>query len=235
MPITWLALAAEDPAGLYWSVAVSHCGEAIGHIFYWLLLISNFASWMAAHNMCSRYLYAFGRADLLPKALEKTNKHKSPFVAACVNIVFSLVATFILALFQLDPYSQIGAICSAIAIVGIMLLELAVCVAVILYMRKHNSEPGFGHNVFQTTIAPIIALIAMGYVMWLVLSNFTLLTGFESLPINLLLGGFMIIIGVIGYLVAVNLDKKGRLADPQSIDVEDVAEVQKLEEGMERM
>ena len=29
-----------------------------------------------------------------------------------------------------------------------MLLELAVCVAVVMYMRKHNSEPGYGHNVF---------------------------------------------------------------------------------------
>ncbi len=227
------ALAGEDPAGLYWSVAVSHCGDAIGHIFYWLLIISNFASWMAAHNMCSRYLYAFGRADLLPKALEKTNKHKSPFVAAVVNIVFSLCLAFLLALFQLDPYSEIGAICSAIAIVGIMLLELAVCIAVIMYMRKHNSEPGYGHNVFQTTIAPIIALVGMGYVMFLVLSNFTLLTGYESLPINLLLGGLMVIVGVIGFVVAANLDKKGKLADPQSIDVEDVAEVEKLAEGME--
>ena len=102
-----------------------------------------------------------------------------------------------------------------------------------MYMRKHNSEPGYGHNVFQTTIAPIIALVGMGYVMFLVLSNFTLLTGYESLPINLLLGGLMVIVGVIGFVVAANLDKKGKLADPQSIDVEDVAEVEKLAEGME--
>lgn len=41
-----------------------------------------------------------------------------------------------------------------------MLIELIVCIAVISYMRKHNSEPGFGHNVFQTTIAPILRLSA---------------------------------------------------------------------------
>lgn len=234
-PDAVMPIAQEDPAGMYYNVAVSHCGEAIGHIFYWLLIISNFASWMAAHNMCSRYLYAFGRVNLLPKALEKTNKHKSPFCAACVNIAFSLIAAFALALFQLDPYSQIGAICSAIAIVGIMLLELAVCIAVVMYMRKHNTDAGYGHNVFQTTIAPIVALIGMGYVLWLVLSNFSLLTGFESIGINVVLACLTIIIGVAGYFIAVNLDKKGKLADPQSIDVEDMEDAETLEKIEEHL
>lgn len=213
-------MATDDPSGLYHSVAVQYCGDIVGHIFYWLLLISNFASWMAAHNMASRYLFAFARADLLPKPLARTNAHQSPFIASCVNMAFGVGLAFILALFGLDPYSQIGAICSAIAITGIMALELIVCVAVILYMRKHNADQGYGHNVFQTTIAPIIALIGMIYVLYLVLSNFPLLTGFEGLPVNLLLGGLMLIVGIVGYVVAVTLDKKGKLADPVSIEVE---------------
>ena len=213
-------LAGDDPSGLYHSVAVEYCGGVIGHIFYWLLVISNFASWMAAHNMASRYLYAFSRAKLLPEPLSRTNAHKSPFIASCTNMVIGLGLAFLLSLFNLDPYSQIGAICSAIAIVGIMALELIVCVAVVMYMRKHNGEEGFGHNVFQTTIAPVIALAGMIYVLFLVLSNFTLLTGFESLPVNLFLGGLMLIVGVIGYIVAVWMDKKGQLADPVSIEVD---------------
>lgn len=214
-------MAQDDPAGLYHGVAVEYCGPVIGHIFYWLLVISNFASWMAAHNMASRYLFAFSRAGLLPKPLSITNKYKSPFIASCTNMVFGLGLAFVLALFSLDPYSQIGAICSAIAIVGIMLLELIVCIAVIRYMRLHNTENGFHHNVFQTTIAPVIALVGMAYVLYLVLSNFTLLTGFESLPVNLLLGGLMIIVGIVGFFIALSYDKKGKLADPVSINVDE--------------
>lgn len=213
-------LATNDPSGMYHSVAVEYCGAAIGHIFYWLLVISNFASWMAAHNMASRYLFAFSRAGLLPKPLSRTNTHKSPFIASCVNMVFAVGVAFVLALFNLDPYSQIGAICSAIAIVGIMALELVVCIAVILYMRKHNKENGFNHNVFQTTIAPIVALVGMVYVLWLVLSNFPLLTGFDSLPVNLFLGGLTLIVGIIGFIIAIQMDKRGKLSDPVSIEVE---------------
>ena len=205
---------------MYHDVAVYYCGDVVGHLFNWFLLISNFASWMAGHGMASRYLYSFSRAHLLPQPLEKTNKAKSPFIACCVNMVFCLGVAFIMATFGLDPYSQIGAICSAIAIVGIMTMEIIVNIAVIRYLRKHNSEPGFGHNVFQTTIAPILAFIGMGYILFLVLSNFNLLTGFEEFSTNLILGGLTLIIGVIGFIAAVVLDKKGVLTDPVSIEVE---------------
>ena len=205
---------------MYHDVAVYYCGDVVGHLFNWFLLISNFASWMAAHGMASRYLYSFSRAHLLPKALEKTNKAKSPFVACCVNMVLGVGISFIMAACGLDPYSQVGAICSAIAIVGIMTMEIIVNIAVIRYLRKHNSEPGFGHNVFQTTIAPILAFVGMGYILYLVLSNFNLLTGFEDFGVNLFLGCLMLIIGVIGFIAAVVLDKKGSLTDPVSIEVE---------------
>ena len=205
---------------MYHDVAVFYCGEAVGHIFNWLLLISNFASWMAAHGMASRYLYSFSRAQLLPGALQKTNKAKSPFIACCVNMVLGLGISYIMAICGLDPYSQIGAICSAIAIVGIMAMELIVCIAVVGYMRKHNNEEGYGHNIFQTTIAPILSFIGMAYILYLVLSNFNLLSGYEEFGINLFLGGLMLVIGVIGYIVAVVLDKKGALTDPVDIEVE---------------
>lgn len=213
--------AAADPTSMYHNIAVMYCGDVVGHIFNWLLLISNFASWMAAHGMASRYLYSFARANLLPKAMERTNKAKSPFIACCVNMVLGLGISFIMAACGLDPYSQVGAICSSIAIVGIMIMELIVCIAIIAYMRKHNSEPGFGHNVFQTTIAPALAFVGMGYILYLVLSNFSLLTGFESFAVNLFIGGLMIIVGVIGYFVAIFKDRKGALVDPVSIDVDE--------------
>lgn len=202
---------------MYHDVAVYYCGETIGDLFNVFLLISNFASWMAAHGMASRYLYAFSRANLLPKAMERTNKAKSPFIACCVNMVLGLGISFIMAACGLDPYSQVGAICSSIAIVGIMAIELFVCVAVVAYMAKHNKKDGLGHNVFQTTIAPILALVGMGYILYLVLSNFGLMTGFESTLVNVLIAGLMIIVGIVGYIYAVGKDKKGELVDPVNI------------------
>lgn len=215
---TSIAAVAEVAADhLYHDVAVYYCGPVVGHLFNWFLLISNFASWMGAHGMASRYLYAFSRANLLPKAMEKTNKAKSPFVACCVNIALGLGISYIMALFGLDPYSQIGAICSAIAIVGIMTMEIVVSIAIVVYMRKHNSEPGFGHNILQTTICPILAFIGLGVILFLLLANFSLLSGYENLAINIFLAGITVIVGVIGYIVAVQKDKKGQLVDPTDI------------------
>ena len=205
---------------MYHDVAVYYCGPVVGHLFNWFLLISNFASWMAAHGMASRYLYAFARADLLPKAMERTNKAKSPFIACCVNMTLGLGISFIMAACGLDPYSEVGAICSSIAIVGIMAIELIVCIAVIAYMNKHNEKDNLGHNIFQTTIAPAIACIGMGYILFLVLSNFSLLTGYENLAINILLGGLMILIGIAGYIYAIYKDKNGTLTDPVNIEVD---------------
>ena len=217
--VTEVATASADT--MYHDAAVYYCGDVVGHLFNWFLLISNFASWMGAHGMASRYLYAFARADLLPKAMEKTNKAKSPFIACCVNMVIGLGISYIMAFCGLDPYSQVGAICSAIAIVGIMAIELIVCIAVIGYMRKYNNQEGFHHNVFQTTIAPIIAFIGLGYILYLVLANFGLMTGFESAPINIFLAALMVVVGIIGYFIAISKDKQGKLADPADIDVDD--------------
>ncbi len=205
---------------MYHDVAVYYTGEVIGHIFNWLLLISNFASWMAAHGMASRYLYAFSRANLLPKSMEKTNKNKSPFIACCVNMVLGLGISFIMAACGLDPYSEVGAICSSIAIVGIMAIELCVCVAVIAYMAKHNKQDNLGHNVFQTIIAPALAFVGMGYILYLVISNFGLMTGYESVVINTILASLMIIVGICGYIFAVWKDKKDGLVDPADIVTE---------------
>ncbi len=213
--VTDVATASYDT--MYHDVAVYYCGSVVGHIFNWLLLISNFASWMAAHNMASRYLFAFSRAHLLPEPLQRTNKHKSPFIACCVNMVLGLGISFIMAACGLDPYSEVGAICSSIAIVGIMTIEVVVCVAVVAYMAKHNKKDGLGHNIFQTVICPVIACIGMAYVLYLVVSNFSVVTGYESTAVNVCLAGLMVIVGIFGFIYAVWKDKKTGLVDPADI------------------
>ncbi len=60
----------------------------------------------------------------------------------------------------------------------------------------------------------------MGAILYLVLSNFSLLAGCENIGINLFLGGFVVIIGIAGYFVALARDRKERLVDPVSINAE---------------
>lgn len=215
--------AAADPTTMYRNVAVAYCGDVVGHIFNWLLLISNFASWMAAHGMASRYLYSFARADLLPKAMERTNKAKSPFIACCVNMVLGLGISFIMGRVRTRPLFPGGRH---------------------LLVHRHRGHHGHGtdrvhrhHRVHaqaqcRTRLRPQrvpnhhragARVRGHGYILYLVLSNFSLLTGFESFAVNLFIGGLMFIVGIIGYFVAVFKDRKGALVDPVSIDVEEEA------------
>ena len=212
---------------IFHTVVVSNLGDWAGHVFNLFFILSAVASWLAAHNMSSRYLYAFARGGMLPKALSRTHaRFKSPYVAEIVQVTFSLAIVFIAFAFGFDPYTQTGAFCSAVAIVGIMVLELLVCVAVIGYFRAHNNEPGYHHNVFATTIAPIIALVGLAWLTYMVISNFGLMTGIENDALNMFIACIMIIIGIIGFIVSAYKQSKGTLIDVTSIDLEeDISDV----------
>lgn len=210
----------EESGQIFYNTVNTYLGPVFGHIYNWLLVVSSFACWLAVHNMASRYLFAFGRAGLLPRALGRTHaKHQSPYVAGLVQMAFALIIVVVSAIVGLDPYAQVGATCSAVAVVGVMVLELLVSLSVIRYLHQHNQEQGFGYNVFQRVIAPLLALIGMGYIASLVISNFAMLTGLESVVLNTLFACLMIIVGIIGFFVCLGMDKKGKLVDPASIDV----------------
>lgn len=218
-----VAMAQSDQAGnIFYTVVTTYLGPIAGHIFNFFFIMSAFACWLATHNMASRYLYAFGRAGMLPKALGRTHpKHKSPYIASIVQLVFGLAVVLICLVLGFDPYTQIGAIASAIAVVGIMTLELLVCASVIGYMRKHNSEEGYHYSIFTTTIAPLLALVGLCYIAFLVISNFALLTGLDNMVLNIVFACLMWIIGICGFIASVVKDKRGTLADPTTIEVDE--------------
>jgi amino acid transporter len=61
------------PTGdLIFSLAHQYLGTAMSDIMMVLLLVSLFAAMLAFHNSATRYLYALGRARVLPTALART-------------------------------------------------------------------------------------------------------------------------------------------------------------------
>lgn len=209
----------SDAGNIWYNLSNQTLGSVFSTIYDWLFITSFLAAWISTHNMASRYIYAFGRNGLLPKQFSYTSKRfKSPYVAGAFLLVFGLVIVAIYAITGLDPYLDCAAIFSALAVTGIIFVEFLVAVSFIPYFHKHNKEEGFGHNVWTTTIAPIIACLGLGYILVLVVSNFPLLTGSSILVVNLL-PVVLLIVGVAGYLYATYRDKKGVLVDPMDIDV----------------
>ena len=72
-----------------------------------------------------------------------------------------------------DPVLNLFYWFSGLSVVAIVLIEILVCLAIIMYFRRNKGE----ENLFQTTIAPILATIGLVLGEYLLMSRFGLLAG----------------------------------------------------------
>lgn len=211
----------ESAGTILHGIVVERLGEGVGHAYNWLYMVSSVACWLSAHNAASRYLYAFGRAGLLPAALARTHaRRKSPFVAGVVQALLGALVVGTCAAAGLSPYAQTGAVASALACVGIMLLEVLLSLAALVYLRRHRGEPGFPGGLFTTAVAPALSVVLLGVMSVLVMSNLPALTEQDSPVLNVALGLLVPLVAVAGYALAFRRAARGELPDPATIRVE---------------
>ncbi|WP_349898049.1 APC family permease [Parafrigoribacterium soli] len=162
-----------DPASVLFSLATQYVGQWMATIMSILVLSSLFAGLLAFQNAASRYLFAMGRGGVLPARLGRVNGRGAPSNASMVTSIISGLVIVIFAIFQLDPVLNLFYWFSGLAVVAIVLIEIMVCIAVIAYFRKNRAE----ENVFQTMIAPVVAIIGLALGEYLLMSRFGLLAG----------------------------------------------------------
>jgi len=122
-----------------------------------LVLSSLFAGLLAFQNAASRYLFAMGRGGVLPARLGTVNGRGAPAAASLVTSVITGIVIVVFAVFQLDPVLNLFYWFSGLSVVAIVLIEILVCIAIMVYFRRNTGE----ENVFQTIIAPILATIGL--------------------------------------------------------------------------
>lgn len=211
----------EDAGTILYRIVAARLGAGFGHVYNWFYMLSSIACWVSAHNAATRYLYVFGRAGLLPRVLARTHpRRRSPYVAGLAQAAFGGGVLALAAAAGLSPYAQIGATASALACVGVMLLELLASVAAFCYLRRHAGEPGFEYGFLRARVAPVLAAVALGAVSVLVMANLSALTEQESFAVNLVLGCLMPAVLGVGWLVAARRARRGTLPDPAGISVE---------------
>ena len=138
-----------------------------------LVLSSLFAGLLAFQNAASRYLFAMGRGGVLPARLGTVNGRGAPAAASLVTSVITGIVIVVFAVFQLDPVLNLFYWFSGLSVVAIVLIEILVCIAIMVYFRRNTGE----ENVFQTIIAPILATIGLVLGEYLLMSRFGLLAG----------------------------------------------------------
>ena len=153
---------------------VGHWG-VIG--FEWFVLGGSFACALAIHNSATRYLFAFGRDGLLPRALGRAHpKYSSPYVASNVQTVITLAIVGGCYAFNVAPYLGLYTVLAIFATVCLLCAQTLTAVACIWYFHVKKMHPETA-NFFRTILAPVIGGLGMLYVVYLVLSNIDFATG----------------------------------------------------------
>jgi amino acid transporter len=118
-------------------------------------------------------MFAMARGGVLPAALAKTNGRGAPSNASITTSVITGLVIVVFALFQLDPFLTMFSWFSGLAVLAIVVIEILVCIAVIVYFRSNRSE----ENIFQTIIAPVLAILGLAVGAYLLMSRFAILAG----------------------------------------------------------
>lgn len=162
-----------DPAAVLFSVADEYVGSWLGTLMSWLVLTSLFAGLLAFQNSAARYFYSMGRAGVLPRALDKVNGRGAPtFGTAAVSVV-SLIVIVLFVATDRDPVLHMFYWFSGLAVLAIVVVEILVSLAVIVYFRRTREDT----RPWNTLVAPALAIVGLAIAAYLLMSRFGLLAG----------------------------------------------------------
>ncbi|MFG1948164.1 APC family permease [Nonomuraea sp. NPDC048826] len=161
-----------DPAAVLFAVAEEYVGGWLATVMSWLVLSSLFAGLLAFQNSAARYVFSLARAGVLPARLGRVNGRGAPALGTAAVSVLTLVVIVLFFVTGRDPVVHLFTWFSALAVLAIVLVEVLVSVAVIVYFRKEG-----GGNVWNTLVAPIAAVAGLVLGSYLLVSRFGLLSG----------------------------------------------------------
>ncbi|PEI05869.1 amino acid permease [Pantoea agglomerans] len=172
-----VAIASKDPGNFVFNITRQYVGQWAVETMSVLLITSLFAAALAFHNNISRYLFSISRDGLIWKELCKTHPtNGTPHNASHVHSVIILMLLAGMGSAGLDPMVHIFAIGSAVATLCILLLQLGVSAAVILFFRRVKTDD----SRFTVFWAPLLSMVCMTITVILVVNNLQSLSGSDS-------------------------------------------------------
>lgn len=182
---------------LVFSLAHEYLGDALLKVMMVLLLVSLFAALLALHNSTTRYLYAFGRAGILPRSLGRTRGASGvPQLASLVQILFAAAVAVVYFVLGLDPIAALTASMTGLGTLGILTLQLLAAVSIVVSFRKQRDR-----RLWRTLVAPGLGAIGLLIIVFLVVQNFGLVAGSDS-PLVALLPLLLPLLALAGGLAA---------------------------------
>jgi amino acid transporter len=167
---------------LVFSISQTYLGAFLTDVMMLLLVVSLFAALRALHNSATRYLFALGRARVLPSALGRTSpSNGAPHVASGVQIGFATLVAAIYAVAGLDPLTDLTASMTGTGTLGVITLQAMAGIAVVAYVRRRRDP-----RIWRTAVAPGVGGLGLISVTVLAVANFPTLAGSEAPAVTLL-------------------------------------------------
>lgn len=175
-PANIVAAATADFTTLYQVVIESHLGRAFGIVLQVLMITSLFACVLSFHNTVNRYFFVISREGLLHKSLSDTHtEHQSPHTAGLFQTILMGAVLVLLGVSALDPVAIVGW-ASGFTAIGILMIQILVSLAVIIYFRKDAR----GTSLWRRVVAPGVSLILLSSCLYLMVINIEFVSGSAS-------------------------------------------------------
>ena len=161
-----------NPAGVLFSLTEQYVGPWLVTIMTILVITSLFAGLLAFQNASARYFFALGRGGVFPARAAVTNTAGAPVGGVVITSALAALVMIIFAVAGLDPIGNLFFWMSSITAISVIVVEILVSIAVIVYFRKVG-----GGSLWKTVIAPAISTVLLALGLYLVMSRFNLLAG----------------------------------------------------------
>jgi len=195
------AKAGESLEGFYISAISAVLGQWSTAVVNVLLLTSLFACLLSFHNTLNRYFYALGRDGLLwSKVAAVHGTTGSPYMAGRFQALLVAVILIAFAVSSADPYTVVYAWTVAFSGIGILAVQILVSISIIAYFRRRPHS----FSQLRVSVAPAISGIALCAAFVQVSMNLPLLTGSESLLVQLY-PLYAILIAIAGIYTAIHI------------------------------
>jgi amino acid transporter len=148
---------------------------------------------LAFHNSATRYLYALGRARVLPFALARTRSSGAPQLAGIVQAGFAAIVAGIFALAGLDPILNLVPAMLGFGTLAVIVLQALAALSIVVFFRR-----GGDRRWWSTLVAPGIGFLALSVIVVLAVANFDIVAGSSEPAIRLM--PLLLVLAVIGGL-----------------------------------
>lgn len=202
------SLISPDQIGSFLFVAAAQAvGDGFATYLSYLVILSFLALFVGFQSLISRYVFALGRAGVLPVALGRTDGRGTPVRASVVVTISIAIVLGAFTFSGADPFTITYAWLVGLGTVGLLTALIVVSASIIVFFARTRLET----NTWSTKVAPALALIGFVWVLVVAYQNYTILGGTADSARWLLV--LIPVAGILGWLIAEVKLRRGKSID----------------------